>query len=108
MPVDDYREFTIQLTTGNGPVGEVKAQITNFQAPSAVQKGADAVVTITVKNVGDEAGVVYCELKEKITGIVVGNRATKTLGVNESETWEWTLTTPTGKDSWGLRAEAGH
>jgi hypothetical protein len=104
MVVDDTRDFTIALQAAGAP----KATIIGQSYPTTPQTaGASIPISVTVKNEGTGAGVLWGEVVDTDTNTTVGARTnTSSLPVGSAATLTWTLTMP--NKNWNLRLNAGH
>jgi hypothetical protein len=107
MVVDDTRDFTVLLSPPPTPTVP-KATITALTYPTTAQAaGASVPISVTVRNDGTGAGVLWGEVVDRDTSSTVGARTnTSSLGVGSSATLTWTLTMP--NKNWNLRLNAGH
>jgi len=96
---DSTKDFDITRTL------VAHATITSVSAPGSAKAGASVGISVTVKNDGDTAVPIWCQIVDRDTGSVVGaQQQSAQIPVGSSTTFSWTLTMPS--KNWNLQAQA--
>jgi hypothetical protein len=103
---DSTKDFDITLAT-------VFARIDKVTAPTSASPGESILISVQVTNTGTGKGKLWCQIVERDTGTIVGEKQTTAIDIGPGETNTFNFQSGVNlpvmpNKNWLLRAEAGH